>query len=191
VQTVAVAYVYCDYDNPETQRTLNLVSSLAKQLVLQSDDVPAEVEKLYIKHNKGHVSPSLGEYLELFPALSACFEKTFIIVDGLDELLNVGGKGNVLRGDLLKKILGLQEQSKSRKGCKLFLTSRNREDLPSRDHLGECCSIEIYAAKSDIELYLQSELIENPVFPFFEDLRKDPNLGQAIKVKLVESANGM
>lgn len=90
-ESVATAYFYCDYKDVETQDPANILGSLAKQLVGQSDACFQKAAAFYKVHHSGkHVSTSYrpNELRELILQMSSTFDRTMIVLDGLDECEN-------------------------------------------------------------------------------------------------------
>lgn len=183
---MSISYIYCDYKDRESQTTINLISSLVRQVVSQLGDTPEELRDLYTKHRKGQSSLSLEESSSLLSSLSNHFRRSFIVVDALDEHFNNKKKDNAMQMALLDVLLPLQRHQASSKGYTLFFTSRDQGWIEER--LKGYVRLDIRAANSDIELYLRSQITK---FSFADKVRNDADLGNLIVRRLVENSQGM
>ena len=90
--SVAAAYFYYDYKDVKTQDPANILGSLVKQLIRQSEQCFKKSEAFHEVHHSGkQVSTSYrpDELRDLILQMSSSFNRTMIVVDGLDEC----GKG--------------------------------------------------------------------------------------------------
>lgn len=186
---VCVAYVYCDYNDQKNQTTLNLLSSISKQFALQHKQLPEQLKELYVKHENGQSSPSMEDYINLLKTLSNGFRRSFIVVDALDELSNIEDGRPVCQIDIVKHLYKLQRDTTSKAGCSLFLTSR--ENVQIKNQLADCRRLDIYAAESDIRLYIEDQIFDSHKFKFAKDVIKNPELGKRIISMVVGKAKGM
>jgi len=186
---VCIAYIYCDYKDRKNQTTVNLLSSITKQFVLQQKTMPEEVKELYVKHKHGQSSPSLDEYSKLLTVLSTRYRRSFVVVDALDELSNNEGETPVIQIKLVEYLYELQRHNKSEDGCSLFLTSRESRHI--NQQLVNCIRIDIRAAESDIRAYVESQVFDGATFKHTKALHRDPELRDKIICTLVDKAQGM
>jgi hypothetical protein len=80
---VAIAYVYCDYKDPKTQSTIELISSLTRQLAEQIDLLPPEVKLFHDDNAWKNRNPTSDERLSLIKSISGFFESIYVFVDAL------------------------------------------------------------------------------------------------------------
>ena len=184
---VSISYIYCDYNDRKTQTTVNLISSLVKQIVLQRKDMPREVIELYT--GKGQSSLSLEDLTRLLSSFSSHFRRSFILVDALDEHFINDDEESVMQLTLLDSLLNLQKRGNSSRDYTLFFTSREFPLIHRR--LAGCVRLDIRATDSDVESYLRSRIYDPTRFPFAGKVQDDANLGNLIVSKLVEKAQGM
>ena len=189
---MSISYIYCDYKDRKTQTTVNLISSLVKQVILQQRDMPQEVRDLYARFKNGQSFLSLEDYSQLLSSFSNHSWRSFILVDALDEHLINDDDENAMQWILLDTLLNLQQRGSSSRGSTLFFTSRENSLIQSR--LAGGIRIDIRAANSDIDSYLRSRL-KDPKFTSAQKVRDkvrdDADLGNLIVSRLVESAQGM
>ena len=148
--SIAAAYFYCDYKNAKSQDPANILGSLAKQLIPQSERCFKESEAFYEVHHSGkQISTSYhpDELRDLILQMSLSFNKTMIVVDGLDEC----GKDTTTVVELLSSL------SKSEKSSvqTLFLS---RDEIEIRETLTDYNQLSIAADKGDLQLYVAAEL---------------------------------
>ncbi len=148
--SVAAAYFYCDYKDVKTQDPANILGSLAKQLILQSEQCFKKSEEFYeVHYSRKQVSSSYrpDELRDLILQLSSFFNQTMIVVDGLDEC----GKDTTIVVELLSS-LGKEEIS----SVQTFFFSRDEIDIG--ETLTDYTRLCIAADKSDLQLYVAAEL---------------------------------
>ena len=85
---IAVLIAYCGYNEAKSQSIDNLIAALTKQIIQIQPDVSKELKKMYRSHSKTETFPPLAELVKVFQDEIAKFQKCFIIVDALDEILD-------------------------------------------------------------------------------------------------------
>ncbi|PGH21367.1 hypothetical protein AJ80_03284 [Polytolypa hystricis UAMH7299] len=171
----AVAYLYCDYKNPETHAELQLLSSIARQLVEQIRPIPPEVSEFLDRNAEKKRNPTEDEWVALVKSLCLLFQNTYLFVDALDECPE-RNRDNFVR--IIKKL----------EACIRFLfTSRPHIDLPVK--FTNLSRIAISASKSDLETFLESGINRSNRLSKF--VSKDPSLKGDIFERLEENATGM
>jgi ankyrin repeat protein len=86
VRDSAILMLYCKWDDSQSQSIDCLLASLVKQVAQRYGLGSEETSKMFTKHSKAGTSPGRDEYLTVLNAELDRFPKTFIVVDGLDEL---------------------------------------------------------------------------------------------------------
>lgn len=86
VKDSAILMLYCKWDDSQSQSIDCLLASLIKQVAQRYGLVSEEMSKMFTKHSKANTSPGREECLTVLNAELSRFSKTFIVVDGLDEL---------------------------------------------------------------------------------------------------------
>lgn len=79
----AIAYIYCDYENPKTQSELELLSSIARQLAKQTNSIPSAVKEFCEKNAERRRHPTGDEWVLLLKSIGLLFQTTYIFVDAL------------------------------------------------------------------------------------------------------------
>ena len=86
-ENIAVLNVYCKWDDPLSQTIDGLLCSLLKQLVQKFGTASEGLIKMFNEHQKKETRPSRTELLNVLGSELSPFKRTFMVVDGLDELL--------------------------------------------------------------------------------------------------------
>lgn len=86
-QNVAVLAIYCGYNNVKSQSIDDLIAALIKQILQIRPNVSKELQQLYEAHSRTSIFPSLEALVQILRAEISKFDKCFIIVDALDEIL--------------------------------------------------------------------------------------------------------
>lgn len=86
-ENAAVLMLYCKWDDPLGQSIDSLVASLLKQLVQKYDRASPDLTSMYTHHHNKDTRPSRADMLKVLAADLSLFKRTFVIVDGLDEIL--------------------------------------------------------------------------------------------------------
>lgn len=95
-QNVAVLVLYCGYNEPRSQSADNLVATLIKQILQIRPEVSEDLKKLYKESSRIDVSPKLDKLTTILRAELAKFDDCFIVVDGLDEMLDESNRKSLM-----------------------------------------------------------------------------------------------
>ena len=188
-EDVSISFAYCDYNDHTNQTTVNLISSLVKQIVSQQKDMPVEVVNLYSTHGHGQRSLSLDSHLSLLSSFPSSFRRSFILIDALDEHFTNENEENALRLTLLEELLKLQKRGRASNGYTLFFTSRENHVI--EEQLAGSVRLHIRAADTDIESYVRSRIANPSQFTFAKKIREDAELADTIVNRLIGKAQGM
>ena len=192
---MGIAYFYCDYRDPETQKLSQILGSLTAQLSQQNLAFRAAVWKYYDASRKTYnaaraVEPEI--LVEILTQSCVEFSQVFLVLDAIDECSNRSSQGNPsLRSSMLDCLYEIQKKANGK--IKILITSRPTVDIrkaflntPSIPVLSELNS-------PDIKLYVQEELqkaIEKD--PDWLGNEEDPQTVKLLTVsRLVDKANGM
>ena len=168
-----ILYLYCTYDQRQTQTTHGLLSSILRQVLEQQlGPIPSAVESLYRSHGSGNSTHTLKEISDLLVEIIQRQNRAFIVVDALDEC------SEPTRREFLGEIRQLQARTK----LSFMATAR-----PSVEGLfDDSIRVEIRAPPSDIELYL-----DNHISGLSRHVQGDQALGQIIKQAILKTVDGM
>ncbi|KAI9648079.1 hypothetical protein NHQ30_002708 [Ciborinia camelliae] len=178
-----MAYFYCDYKDPKTQDPLNIIGSLVKQLALADNRGFAKLETAwddYCSRRDMALSKAVSteQLCSLLRDISHYFDNVHLIIDALDEC----GHGRSRIVELLTEL-----SAGDNSNIKIILTSRPEPDIER--HLSEFIKVSIEANRSDLELYVHSEMEVR-----LRDERliiRDQKLKEEITQRLVNEAQGM
>ena len=87
-QNVAVFMLYCNYNDPETQAVQPLIASLLKQHIQRRSVVDKKLGELHEAHYKKETRPTLEDLKDLLDNALSQYDRTFIVLDALDEMLD-------------------------------------------------------------------------------------------------------
>ncbi|KAI0966455.1 ankyrin [Xylaria arbuscula] len=139
-ENVAVLIAYCSFDDANTHSSSNILSSFLRQLVEKRGQMSEVIRNLYIEHAQGEEQPRPSQE-KLVTAMSKeleSFDKTFIIIDGLDEL-----RENKQKVELLQTVETLHPLPQ------LLVTSRPVEAISK--WFNESASENGYRTRTDFE----------------------------------------
>jgi hypothetical protein len=142
----AIAYIYFDYNDAQSQQPENVVRSLLKQILFQWPLLPKELEKFYeecLTNNRSADMTTLKK--QLISSVSKS-DRVIILFDALDECTTANFN------DVAKLTCELRNA-----GVKTFCTSRIRtQDVCQK--LGNPSVTEIQAHSEDVLNYISTRL---------------------------------
>jgi Cdc6-like AAA superfamily ATPase len=180
-ENVAVAFFFCDYKDEKTHLPVNILGALAYQLAIQSDEAYAVLSQYYDElHPPRQMAqnPTIGGLQNTLSEMLAQYDRTYLIVDGLDEC------GEHV-DDVVEAITSWVEDED---GLNIALLSRDQTNI--RGYLKDGYSIlETAAQTEDVEQYVRAQIEERIRT---RRLRlHDPLLKDEIVQGLTEGAKGM
>ncbi|KAL8722599.1 MAG: hypothetical protein Q9181_007450 [Wetmoreana brouardii] len=176
-EAVAVAYVYCVYNQPH-QITENLMVSLLKQVIQQRSKTDAEVKQMYRTYHDNKTYPPIEEYVRILKGQVRHFSKTFILVDALDECSEDGHT----RSRFIQHLQALLPH------IYLLVTSRETPDIEAM--FAGVPRLEIRALDKDVRLAINARIGQEPSLRRF--IEEDPPVGGTIITDaMVEKSSGM
>ena len=179
---VAVLYFFFDFQDIDKQQHEGMIRSLLSQLCMHRASVPPVLETLYSSCMDGGREPTFGALLKTFHQMAATFEKTFLILDALDEC--------EARSELLENIEDMISWEDT--NLRVCATSRREKDIEdSILHLtNEKNRIYIQSTlvNGDIRVYVHYQLITNKKL---QRLKNEPNVQMEIEDKLMDKVDGM
>lgn len=151
VPKYGLAYIYFNYQEQLQQKPIQVLSSLAKQLVSQIKHLPKEIEDFHDRLKSQRKSPTLVDLKEALFSTFKSFYQVFFVFDALDEC-----DQEDQREELLPLFHDLVEN-----GANVFLTSRPYpEDI--HESLHELPKVELSAQDQDIRTYIQERIKAKP-----------------------------
>jgi len=173
---VGIAYLYCNFRRQDEQKPIDLIASLLKQLIQQERKVPETMKSLYRDHQLRKTRPSFLEISTELRLVIHNYQRSFIIVDALDEC-------RVSEGDrkrFFSEILDVQAKA----GANLFVTSRLVQEI--REQFEGSVVLDIYAREEDVGRYVDSRMARLPSF-----VSNSSCLKSRIKTEIVKAVGGM
>ncbi|KAI9691788.1 MAG: hypothetical protein M1822_007860 [Bathelium mastoideum] len=134
----SVLCIYLEQKDQKNQTPDDLLGDLVKQIVQQneSNSIPDDLKELYHKARIRELRPSLEELQDIFIDLVETFERTYIIVDGLDEASSRASDW-------------LQFELPAMRSEKLSLMFTSRDTIRSSDDIIDCDA----GQDEDVRLY--------------------------------------
>lgn len=80
---VGIAHIFCDYKLPETQRDVDILKSITRQLAERVSPLPGAVKSFRDKYAEKTRNPTIDEWVSLVEEVSRVFSKVFIFIDAL------------------------------------------------------------------------------------------------------------
>lgn len=176
-QDVAITYLYCNYKEQTDQTSVNLVSSILKQLAENNPAICDQLDLLYEQHLPRKTRASFGEISKALESAITSFDRIFIVIDALDECLEETGA----RSGLLE-CLGAFPNTPS-----IMLTSRPHVHVEAS--FIDTKELKIVANDQDIETYLRARISYTPRLTRI--VKSDRNLIEIIVRTIREKAEGM
>ena len=145
-ENVAVACIYCDFQDRERQTATNMIGALTKQVANVLSMVPTEIEEAFKRAERevGGRGPQVVETVKLLERALATVKRIFICIDALDECSDK---------HLPQLLTSLHTISQTSPGVRLFITGR--------PHI-----------RNVIEKYLPGSVQTIPFCPNGEDIRE-------------------
>lgn len=149
--STGVAFFFCEYKDSRTHDILNILQTMASQLALQNQGAYRLLEEYYkdLQPLQGLGSGvSLGRMRDVLAQITACFEKVYMIIDGLDEC-----------GDNAADVASALARATQDDGPAISLSILSRDEYPIREVLqGSFPRVDITAQKEDVRLYVATEM---------------------------------
>ena len=168
-QNIPVLYLYCDYQAQKDQSAVNIIGSLLRQIVLGRVGMVGEVQNAFEESKQGGGKGlRLPKMRELFVETISSFERVYICVDAMDELLPQH------RSEFLRTLPQIIQEAPN---TRLFLTGRPHIRAELDKHLTKgAYTIHIIPDQGDIALYLSRKMEDDDLgYPdlMTEDLKND------------------
>lgn len=171
---LGITFIYFKYN--ETDQTIeNILSSLLKQLLQDSEDIPPDLLSLYERHRDQNTSPKTDEIFQALSTMIKSHEEVFCIIDALDEC------NEDLRWELVDRL-----ESLGRK-LRILITSRYLDSIAEELEIYQ--RFEIRANRADIELFIDYQIRRNKNLR--KIVEKSSSLRDDIKTGIFNTAENM
>lgn len=175
-----VCYYYCDYSDKPSLSMTHVIGSLIKQ-ILEHLDLDQFGEDFKCPYRDDRDTPTHDEGSRYLQGLLDNFERTYFILDGIDELDATNQTHLLALIDLL--------MNRTRQMVKVFVTSRT-EEFRVKESLKQYPSVHLSSkhVDDDIAMFIKDEIrqISAP-----HPLTFDSELKDEVVQKLVKGAKGM
>jgi len=178
---IAVLSLYCDYQAQKDQSAVNMIGGLFRQVALGPAGIVGEIQDAFDRSRQGGGKGlRLHEMQGLFVKIVGSFERVYICVDAIDELVPQH------RSELLRALRQITQEAPN---TRLFLTGRPHIRGELDRYLTEgACAIHIVPDQGDIARYLTRKM--------GDDDARDPdlmteNLKNDIMETMLEKASDM
>ena len=146
--TVGVACFYCDYRDQLTQKGAEIIGSLVAQFLAGLREIPSDIVRKFMGAEKNHTQLELRQALTMLKSLVKVYHKSFLCIDGVDEL-EVGTQQTLLHA--MKELLS----SSTEQNTSVFFTGRPHIKSHILQHFTSADrEIEIVASEDDISCFL-------------------------------------
>ena len=174
-----VCYFYCDFRDPEKQKSKSLVGSLISQLVSGLGEVPPSLKAAYIKYD-GIGQPTFQDIMVAFTGMLGYFEQVYIVLDALDEC-------PTSEWPQISKLLAVITGGDC-KNLHFLCTSRQEQYI-----------VETLRSLDMTWIYLHGQNVDEDIASYVEQIIKERNCvrkwgearTEAIILQLTEKAHGM
>ncbi|KAF3389451.1 Serine/threonine-protein phosphatase 6 regulatory ankyrin repeat subunit A [Penicillium rolfsii] len=177
-QEVGIAFTFLDFHAQLKHNSLilDLLRGLLKQLI--HNPVPDEVTKLYEYHTQKKTYPSLEEARDTLFKVMKRFSRTFIVLDGLDEIHGSDGD----RMKVITELFNMQDTV----GANIAVTSRPIPEMVKILERSGSIRRNIRATEDDVRRFIDSEM------RWLQDwIRKADGLERKITDTVMKTTDGM
>lgn len=171
----AVAHFYCDSSNPERSGYRYLLTTLLKQISVQSPRLDQNLERMYnmesLVQDRG---PGANEVEKILPTVFSGFRRAFMVIDGMDELSEPER--------FLRFLPLLLRETTSTLTVIVF----SRDISPMHNAFKDYPQLRVNGVNNaeDIKMFISSKLSA-------DDPDWDPDLLNRVKAELLDKAEGM
>ncbi|PLN79471.1 nucleoside phosphorylase domain-containing protein [Aspergillus taichungensis] len=171
---VGIAFAFLSYQAQLSH--FDLLRGLLKQLIPYP--VPDEVVDLYEYHTQKGTRPSLDEVFSSLCTIISRFSRTFIVIDGLDEIPVSAG----VRSKIVTELFNIQDTV----GANIAVTSRPISGIVERFEERNSIRRDIRATDDDVRRFINSEILT-----FQTWIREADGLERNITDTVVKATDGM
>ena len=171
-----IAFVYFDHRQRSKQQPSSVYASIARQLAGLLTEIPLAVTEFYCSHVSCSTIPSSDEWWDLLQKLFKCFERSYLILDALDEA-EPAAQYDFVRLTFYRAWPG---------GIRTLATCRPTVHDLVRDRDISHPRIEVKANVCDLKLFLLNEMASDS-----SSKMPSPELKSRIMDTLISTANNM
>lgn len=175
-RNAGVAHFYFNYQDGRKQTSELVLASLLRQITESRPEIPKPISELYKRIESQQRQLQQQDLEQAILISCAGFERTFIIIDALDECENEHKK------DLLRSLAALQKIPL----VTISLTSGPHVGQEITRKLGKPLQIEIGATDTDLRTYLSSKIDDSDNVDVIDD-----DFKEEVIVKVIQAAHRM
>ncbi|THH11184.1 hypothetical protein EW146_g8129 [Bondarzewia mesenterica] len=174
--SLAVAFFYFDFADPEKQRHQSLLSSLVTQFSSVCINSPLALERLYAESQKGRQRPTVAGLTATLRDILGLFRHAYVVLDAVDECTE---RERLL--PFVEMLVGLKLAN-----LHIMATSRPEMDI-----------VKSFESRVSYKICLESALVDQDVRMYVRDvLHRDFDMWETevqaeIEAALVDRGNGM
>lgn len=179
----AVAYIYFDYKNKDTQKVLSVLCNILRQFLEQVGKVPQEIQQFYnsLPSERKENNLNVDQCFAFMQIVCKDYDRVFLIFDALDECPIHDNSGDEVRSKMVSAI------EKASHFGSIFVTSRPNVNLTLE--LNDCACLEVRAMDGDMCAYLKARTADHKILRRIIDHR--PALETHLVDTICNKANGM
>ncbi|KAI9708026.1 MAG: hypothetical protein M1820_004230 [Bogoriella megaspora] len=144
---VGVAFAYCRYVDSGSLNARDILAALLRDLAVQQRQGNEHLKRILSEHDRNKRTPSLSQIIDLLRRSVNSFQRTYIVVDALDECPEVE-----CREQLIKSLQSLLP------GACLFVTSRPIPNIEQQLRVLKAECLPVQANNSDIRNYVSMSI---------------------------------
>ncbi|KAJ7591924.1 ankyrin repeat-containing domain protein [Mycena floridula] len=173
---VGVAYIFCDYRQSSIQGATDVIGSVLRQLLINSEEIPGSLHSIHNCYKAVPPQPrTLHDFTTALEAQIQLYSRVYLVIDALDE------SSSETRDILISTVHRLAESGH----LHVLVTSRQTIG----DEFANDSQIHIWANNGDIRRYITQRIRDG------KELQKvvngDETLQDEIVNKVTEKADGM
>jgi hypothetical protein len=179
-KNVAVACIFCNYQERSTQSLQELVASVLKQIIQDQSSASGSIKAFCERFRDKQRHPRLINLIDAFRLEIQTYSKVFIVLDALDEC----------QEDYQGRLIAELESISST--VYLMVTSRPLDLIKQR--FQGACHLDINAMDGDVRKYIESRIrqgqTKNEIL-LAQLVQENRGLRDSIAEKIVTNARGM
>ena len=154
---IGVAFYYCSYSDPESQKTISILGSIVAQLSRKTPAILDALRPIYQKEDsqRGEKHLRITDLEEAIVQATNQLDQVIILVDAINESFD--------RSQLLASVVNLLTKT-----CKIRLMITSTFDIPDAlNNIRNSCQVkqigmDVNCINDDIEIYIEAMIRQEP-----------------------------
>lgn len=148
--SVAVVYMYCEYQQQHLQTPTNLIASIWRQLSQHTLALPEEIQSMYRNHERQQMGLGMEDIMSITVSAMQDYSRILIVVDALDECT----EENRTRARFIQSLQAFLSEVPSTKGkVQVAITSRLKATPFKQAQV-----VGIQATKGDLKKFIRKSI---------------------------------